>query len=91
VTVLLPLTDTLHFYQSGWDETKYSKLSPGFALHLWSIENSSEDKYDFMLGGINDSYKTKFRTSKDPLYSIEINSKPIKSLFLKVLQKLTSN
>lgn len=83
--------DTLHFYQSGWDEIEYSQLSPGFALHLWSIENSSEDKYDFMLGGINDSYKAKFRTSKEPLYSIEINSKPIKSLFLKVLQKLTSN
>jgi hypothetical protein len=83
--------DTLHFYQSGWDEIEYSQLSPGFALHLWSIENSSENKYDFMLGGINDSYKAKFRTSKDPLYNIEINSKPIKSLFLKVLQKLTSN
>jgi hypothetical protein len=82
--------DTLHFYQSGWDETQHSQLSPGFSLHLWSIENSVENKYDFMLGDINDSYKARFKTNADSLFNISINFKPIRNLFFILFRKIFS-
>ena len=83
--------NTLHFYQSGWDEERYSNLAPGFALHLWSLQNSPESHYDFMLGAFNDSYKDKFKTQKQPLYLLRKNNKPLKQLLMKCLQKMFLN
>lgn len=59
--------NTLYFYQCGWDESKYANLSPGFALHIWSIEHCQLKYYDFMMGGKNDSYKEKFGCQKIPM------------------------
>lgn len=50
---------TLYFYQSGWD-SDLSKLSPGFSLHMWSIESCTEKAYDFMMGTNDKSYKNQF-------------------------------
>jgi len=65
------LTDNnnCYFYQSGWDQENYTKLSPGFYLHFWSIEHCPRTYYDFMMGGVNDSYKAKFSGQKTPMQS----------------------
>lgn len=63
---------TLYFYQCGWDESNYSNLSPGFALHLWSIVHCNFVYYDFMMGGVNDSYKAKFGCKKTPMFNNHI-------------------
>ncbi|MGB2741779.1 MAG: GNAT family N-acetyltransferase [Cognaticolwellia sp.] len=60
---------TLHFYQCGWDEANYSNFSLGLALHLWSIEQCSFKYYDFMMGGVNNSYKAKFGCQEVPMIS----------------------
>lgn len=52
---------TLYFYQSGWNEKEYASLSPGFCLHIWSIQNNPLKEYDFMMGEMNDSYKSAFQ------------------------------
>jgi len=79
---------TLYFYQCGWDEENYAKISPGFALHLWSIEQCNHQYYDFMMGGLNDSYKAKFGCDKVPMTNISINLSPWKLLLQKILNKL---
>lgn len=81
---------TLYFYQSGWNETQHKKLSPGFALHIWSIENSDKNNYDFMMGQVDDSYKSKFNCEKYPLYDVNFQFKPIKQVLLKILKKIIS-
>jgi len=52
--------NTLYFYQSGWNVEGYANMSPGFALHVWSIQNNPFGQYDFMMGKKNTSYKNKF-------------------------------
>ncbi|TWX71036.1 GNAT family N-acetyltransferase [Colwellia demingiae] len=79
---------TLYFYQSGWNEGGYSHLSPGLILHLWSIRNNNKRYYDFMMGGINDSYKKKFGCEQTPMTNIKINSNPKKVFLNKVLNKI---
>jgi len=83
--------DHYYFYQSGWDEEKFNNLSPGFALHIWSIENSTAPIYDFMMGDSSDSYKLKFNCSNHELYEISVQYKPVKRMLLKLLQKIFSN
>lgn len=78
---------TLYFYQCGWDEGNYAKLSPGLALHIWSIEHCEHQYYDFMMGSINDSYKTKFMCQKLPMTNIQVNLSPNKIMLNKTLQK----
>jgi len=51
--------ETLFYYQSGWN-LDHGKLSPGLALHLWSIKNNPTRYYDFMLGASDGSYKKRF-------------------------------
>jgi hypothetical protein len=84
------LTDdtTLYFYQCGWDEANYAKLSPGMALHLWSIEHCEHPYYDFMMGGNNDSYKAKFGSAQLPMANVEIVLNKWKVTFNKVFTKL---
>ncbi|WP_206483086.1 GNAT family N-acetyltransferase [Thalassotalea sp. G2M2-11] len=82
--------NTLYFYQSGWNESSYDKLSPGFALHVWSIENNNKLFYDLMMGPISNTYKNKFKPFKRPLYDVHHQFKPIKHLILKVLRKIIS-
>ncbi|OUR85155.1 hypothetical protein A9Q75_00190 [Colwellia psychrerythraea] len=79
---------TLYFYQSGWNETEYSHLSPGLILHLWTIENSNKQYYDFMMGKKQDSYKAKFATLQQPMYNIKIVFSPIKLFIHRVLKKI---
>ena len=50
---------TLYFYQSGWDSNS-SNLSPGFSLHMWSIDSCTESTYDFMMGANDKSYKKQY-------------------------------
>lgn len=77
--------DTLYFYQSGWDQKNYAKLSPGLYLHYWSIENCPVTTYDFMMGGINDSYKAKFSSNKEPMVSLGLIRNKPKIFILKVI------
>lgn len=84
------LTDhtTLYFYQCGWDETNYAKLSPGFALHLWSIEHCEFESYDFMMGGLNDSYKSKFGCLQIPMVNNHVIINTWKYRLSKLINKL---
>ncbi|GLX78193.1 hypothetical protein tinsulaeT_15330 [Thalassotalea insulae] len=83
--------NTCYFYQSGWNEEKYNKLSPGFALHLWSIEHCNKQYYDFMMGPVNDSYKGKFKCQESPMYNLAINFSPVRNKVAKILQKIATN
>lgn len=78
---------TLYFYQSGWDESNYANLSPGFALHLWSIEHCNFVYYDFMMGGMNDSYKTKFGCQVTPMVNINIKLSKLKLFLIRLFNK----
>lgn len=78
----------LYFYQSGWDDDNHSNLSPGFNLHIWSIENSEQEYYDFMMGKSEKSYKSMFNTDQNKLYKIVLNYHPIKRLVNRVIQKI---
>ena len=65
--------DTLYFYQCGWNENEYANLSPGFSLHIWSIINNPLKCYDFMMGNVNDNYKSSFKCNEiATMYDITI-------------------
>ena len=81
--------DTYHFYQSGWDEQNHTKLSPGLFLHYWSILNCPNKYYDFMMGGVNNSYKAKFNADVRAMLSIIVVKSPVKLFFSKAFNKLT--
>lgn len=83
--------NNLYFYQSGWDEDNYKQLSPGFSLHIWAIKNSNFKIYDFMMGNINNSYKSKFNCNQDKLFKVSIKFNPIKHLLVKILRKMFTN
>jgi hypothetical protein len=78
----------LYFYQSGWDEKEFSTLSPGLALHLWSIEHCNFEYYDFMMGSMNDTYKSKFLSTPASMHNINIQLTPWKLILKKVLYRL---
>ena len=78
---------TLYFYQSGWDESQYSNVSPGLVLHLWTIENNNKPYYDFMMGKKQGSYKAKFGTEQQPMTNITITFSPIKVFIHRLLKK----
>jgi hypothetical protein len=81
--------DTLYFYQSGWDEENYAMVSPGFALHLWSMNNCSETFYDFMMGSIHNSYKAKLGCNhKSKMYNVTLVRNKLKCLLAKFINKL---
>lgn len=80
--------NTYHFYQSGWDEENFAKLSPGLFLHYWSITNCPKNHYDFMMGGINSSYKAKFNAVARAMLSVTVVKNPAKLLLSKVLNKV---
>ena len=79
---------TLYFYQCGWDERNYANLSPGFALHLWSIEHCNFAWYDFMMGGLNDSYKAKFGSKKISMVNNHVIINKRKYNFHRLINKL---
>ena len=79
---------TLYFYQSGWDESQYSNVSPGLILHLWTIENNNKPYYDFMMGKTQGSYKAKFGTQQQPMTNITITFSPIKVMMYRALNKI---
>lgn len=81
--------DTYHFYQSGWDEQNFAKLSPGLFLHYWSITNCPKNHYDFMMGGLNNSYKAKFNADARGMLSLTVIKSPVKLFLSKVFNKLT--
>ena len=78
---------TIFFYQSGWD-LGHSKYSPGTALHFWSIENCDRQYYDFMMGGIHNSYKKEFGIDGAPMYTINHPIRGGRILGSKVAAKL---
>jgi len=81
---------TLYFYQCGWDSNNYANFSLGLSLHLWSIENCYHNYYDFMMGDINNSYKSKYGAQQSLMSNIAINIKPRKVLISKVINKMRS-
>jgi len=76
---------TFYFYQSGWDQINYQKLSPGLYLHYWSIEHCNATKYDFMMGGVNNSYKSKFSCDKQPMLSLSLLKNKQKLIIHKII------
>jgi hypothetical protein len=80
--------NALHFYQSGWDSEKFSELSPGFMLHIWSIKNCNKTEYDFMMGGLEDSYKAKFACQQDEMQNLVVHYSPIKVACSTLLSKI---
>jgi hypothetical protein len=85
----LVLDDTYHFYQSGWDEQNFAKLSPGLFLHYWSISHCPKKYYDFMMGGVSNSYKTKFNADPRAMLSITVVKRPVKLFFSRVFNKVS--
>jgi len=81
---------TLYFYQSGWDSKNYANFSLGLSLHLWSIENCHHKYYDFMMGDINDSYKSKYGAQQELMTNIAIKIKPRKVIINMVTNKIRS-
>lgn len=81
--------NTYYFYQSGWDEVNYAKLSPGLYLHYWSIENCPSQYYDFMMGGLAKNYKAKFCRDTTPMQSLILVRNPFKDFVNKVTKKIT--
>ena len=79
--------DTLYFYQSGWD-LNFSKISPGLALHLWSIIDCEYRYYDFMLGDDKDSYKKRFGCSEIPMVNIQLRRNWHKIFLSKMIMRL---
>ena len=79
--------DTLYFYQSGWN-LDYAELSPGFALHLWSMQNTDQKYYDFMLGSVENSYKKIFKCEEREMTNIEVLRRPATVILAKVWGKL---
>ena len=90
INYYLVTEDTYHFYQSGWDELNYSQLSPGLFLHYWSLSNCPKKYYDFMMGGLNNSYKAKFQADERAMLAIKVVRSPIKLFISKVLKKITN-
>ena len=80
---------TYHFYQSGWDEQNFAKLSPGLFLHYWSITHCPKQHYDFMMGGLKNSYKAKFNAEARAILSITVVKNPVKLFLSKVFNKLS--
>lgn len=67
--------NVMYFYQCGWDEENHANISPGFSLHVWSILNNPMKKYDFMMGSLNDSYKSKFVCNTvNKMYNVKTES-----------------
>jgi hypothetical protein len=79
---------TYYFYQSGWDEVNYAKLSPGLYLHYWSIKNCPVINYDFMMGGLNNSYKAKFGCETMPMQSLILIKNRPKDIINKMINKI---
>tara|TARA_R110001599_G_scaffold265265_1_gene465972 strand:- start:204 stop:1274 length:1071 start_codon:yes stop_codon:yes gene_type:complete len=79
----------LYFYQSGWDQKNYSKLSPGFALHVWSIQNNFADNYDFMVGGHSDSYKKRYGCNNiQDIISITVYNSKMTMIYNKLINNI---
>ena len=83
-------TSTLYFYQSGWNEKEYAKLSPGLLLHLWTISHNKASAYDFMMGAKHDSYKENFHTEQSSMHNVQIIYRPIKLSVIGILAKIKS-
>jgi hypothetical protein len=81
---------TLYFYQSGWDSKNYANFSLGLSLHLWSIENCHHKYYDFMMGDINNSYKSKYGTHQKEMTNIVIKIKSRNIFIDKLISKIIS-
>jgi hypothetical protein len=80
--------NTYYFYQSGWDESLYAKFSPGLYLHYWSIMNCPVIHYDFMMGGLNNSYKAKFGCKNTPMLSLILTNNYTKDFLNKAINKI---
>ncbi len=81
---------TLYFYQCGWNESDYAHLSPGFSLHIWSIINNPLNKYDFMMGDINDNYKKSFNCNNtEIMLKLTVNNSGIKHWIYKLMNKFS--
>lgn len=80
--------DCYYFYQSGWDEVNYAKLSPGLFLHAWAIEHCPVKYYDFMMGGLKNSYKSKFAGTTEPMQSLLLIKSPKKYFIKRLINKI---
>jgi hypothetical protein len=67
----LSFADTLYFYQSGWLNNQYSEFAPGFLLHIWSINNSTESTYDFMISKSDNQLKRQLSNKIVPAGSFD--------------------
>ncbi|MDA8621512.1 GNAT family N-acetyltransferase [Psychrosphaera sp.] len=80
--------DTLHFYQSGWDEA-FEEYAPGFCLHYWSIKNAIKDNYDLMISPTASMYKQRFCIDKpQATFNISYGKWPLKHAMKKVIMKV---
>jgi len=76
--------DTRYFYQAGINTKFRPNISPGNIMHLYAIEDAIENKkilqYDFMKGGISNSYKQIFTNKSSNMYNAYIFKKTIKNI-----------
>ena len=90
----LSSSNTLYFYQSGWDIEKYPELSLGFMLHIWSMNNNCESRYDFMIAKKGTRIKQQLSNITQDTVSIDHYINPIYckcAIFLgRALQKIRS-
>ncbi|SET36677.1 GNAT family N-acetyltransferase [Thalassotalea agarivorans] len=82
--------DTLHFYQSGWDQSRYAQYSLGTFLHSWSILHADEKHYDFMMGSVRNSYKETWANHTETMVTMRHFNTLWKSAFSKYWQIIKS-
>ncbi len=78
-----------YFYQSGFDPV-WKKLSPGFLLFSYCIENAISEgavEFDFLKG--EEAYKYKWTNEKKTNYEMNIYRKNLKNKLLYIRDKLT--
>jgi len=69
--------DTESYYQSGFDLQLGSRVRPGIYAHMQAIECSIKDKIKYydMMKGSDDSYKSEYRATVVPMFTLRLYSR----------------
>ncbi len=72
-----------HYYQSGFDMTRFAKFRPGLIAHSFAIQDcilAGLKQYDFMKG-IRPSYKQEYGAQAIPMYTCRIFNRTIRGRY----------
>lgn len=83
--------DCCHYYQSGIDRDYRPNISPGFLGHSLMIQYCIEHHikgYDFMMGNIDGSYKSKFMPDTGAMFDYYLVQKNLSGFFVYLKWKI---